>query len=56
MTISEVETRTGLERAAVRCCEKEKLIAPAREMNGCRKLLRGGHDSFAFSVMRSGGS
>lgn len=36
MTINEIESRTGLERATVRYYESEGLIKPAREPNGCR--------------------
>ncbi len=36
MTIKELETRCGLDRATIRYYEKEGLIAPARQANGYR--------------------
>ncbi len=36
MTVNEVETRTGLDRATVRYYESQGLVSPAREPNGYR--------------------
>lgn len=36
MTVNEVETRTGLDRATVRYYESQGLVSPARERNGYR--------------------